>query len=155
MGTLSNTNAVSMTVPAAAMAETPTHFTVWNHATAEAADNFVTQGALLDDDTGATPVFDVAEDGTITFDAGDLTFPTTVNANLGERFYQDALKSRHGLARAAAYGRAGREPHEQQGDHRPLQRGGVVATRLSGQWQVASCQWPVNPRGGGELPLSP
>ena len=82
-----------MTVPAAAMAETPTHFTVWNHATAEAADNFVTQGALLDDDTGATPVFDVAEDGTITFDAGDLTFPTTVNANLGERFYQDALKN--------------------------------------------------------------
>ena len=82
-----------MTVPAAAMDETPTHFTVWNHATAEAADNFVTQGALLDDDTGATPVFDVAEDGTITFDAGDLTFPTTVNANLGERFYQDALKN--------------------------------------------------------------
>ena len=92
MGTLSNTNGLSMTVPAGAMGETPTHFTIWNHATNEASGNFVAQGSLLDDDTSATPVFDVAEDGTITFDAGDLTLATTVNSSLGERFYQDALK---------------------------------------------------------------
>ena len=92
MGTLSNTNGLSMTVPAAAMNETPVSFVIWNHATNEAAGNFVAQGALLDDDTSLTPVFDVAEDGTITFDAGDLTLATTVNSNLGERFYQDALK---------------------------------------------------------------
>ena len=92
MGTLSNSNAFSMTVPSAAMDETPTHFTIWNHATNQAAGNFVAQGSLLDDDTSATPVFDVAEDGTITFAAGDLTLDTTVNSTLGERFYQDALK---------------------------------------------------------------
>ena len=92
MGELSNTNAISMTVPSAAMDETPTHFTIWNHATLQASGNFVTQGSLLDDDTNATPIFDVAEDGTITFDAGDLTLDTTVNSSLGERFYQDALR---------------------------------------------------------------
>ena len=93
MGELSNTNALSMTVPAAADGQTPTHFTVWNHSTQQGSTNFVAQGSLLDDDTSSTPIFDVAEDGTITFDAGDLTMDTTVNSSLGERFYQDALKN--------------------------------------------------------------
>ena len=78
------------------------------------------QGSLLDDDTGVTPVFDVAEDGTITFDAGDLTMDTTVNSSLGERFYQDALKNDMAWHVQLHTGAPGEQSHVEQDADRPV-----------------------------------
>ena len=88
MGTLSNTNEVTMTVPSGANDETPTHFSVWNHATNEAATNFMFEGDLVDDDTDATPVFDVATGGSLVFAAGKIQVTTSLGTTFGERFYQ-------------------------------------------------------------------
>ena len=90
MGTLANTNAVdSIAVPSGAVNETPTHFSLWTASSGGTV--MINNGALLDDDTGNTPTFDVALGETIQFEAGDFSFTFTPGTGQQEALFQNIL----------------------------------------------------------------
>lgn len=89
MGDLSNTNNVTTAAIAANDEnDTPTH---WRGYREQALTNELVRGTLIDADTDVAPVFDVAVGATLTFAAGDFSFPVTPGAGQQEALYTDVL----------------------------------------------------------------